>query len=302
MSVAFAARGSTSRVVEQAGFSIQADEAVGLLGESGCGKSTLASALLRLLPAERAQVSGSVLWQGRDLMRLPERELRQVRGGEISLIHQEPALALNPVLRAGTQIAEVLRSHGRPAGKDAVCDLLRETGFDDPQSVVHAYPHQLSGGQRQRVGIAQALSCRPRLVIADEPTSKLDASLQCELLELFAGLRRKLGIAFLLITHDPAVLAAMCSRALIMYAGRIVEQCSVARLLSAAAHPYSAALARLARQNAGAAGARQRFPEIANPGMLGAGCRFEPRCLDRMAVCATCAPPQTPLADDSLVS
>lgn len=285
--------------MERVSFEIASGEAVGLLGESGCGKSTLAASLLRLHEAGAVETSGTLLWQGRDLLAMADDELRKVRGAEISLINQEPALALNPVLRAGTQIAEVLRAHHLPAAEERVCELLHEVGFTEPSAIARAYPHQLSGGQRQRVGIAQALACRPQLVVADEATSKLDAVLQSELLGLFATLRQKHGTAFLLITHDPAVLAAFADRVLVMYAGRMVEQCSMAQMLAGAAHPYTSGLAHMALESASAG---RRFSEFPSGAPAASGCRFESRCPDRMAVCTTGEPPQTILNHGSVVS
>ena len=301
LSVAYA--GAPLSAVDRVSFSVGAGQAVGILGESGCGKSTLASALLRLIPSKAATVAGSALWEGRDLLRLSARDLRTVRGAEISLINQEPALALNPVLRVGTQIAEVLRAHSSAADrKSRVCEILSEVGFADPASIFPAYPHQLSGGQRQRIGIAQALACRPRLVIADEPTSKLDASLQSELLQLFSSLRQKHGMAFLLITHDPAVLAAFADRVLVMYAGRIVEQASVMQLLARPSHPYTAALAHIALESVAAGEGKRRFTQIAAGHVAARGCRYEPRCPDRMPVCAGEEPRFTVLDPSSSVS
>ena len=305
--------GAAIPAVDRVIFSVDAGEAVGILGESGCGKSTLAASLLRLLPSD-ATVSGSILWQGRDLMQLGTGDLRRLRGAEISFINQEPALALNPVLRVGMQIAEVLRAHlSVPDRKARACEILAEVGFDDPASVYAAYPHQLSGGQRQRIGIAQALACRPRLVIADEPTSKLDAALQSELLQLFASLRRKHGMAFLLITHDPGVLAAFAGRVLVMYAGRIVEQAGVDRLFAQPSHPYTAALTHIALETFAAVQGQleagrprpatlRRFTQITAGPVAARGCRYEPRCPDRMQVCRDAEPQITVLDATSSVS
>lgn len=301
LSVTYA--GAAIPAVDRVSFSVAAGEAVGLLGESGCGKSTLAASLLRLLPAHAATVAGSVRWQGRDLLGLGNRDLRRLRGAEISFINQEPALALNPVLRVGTQIAEVLRSHTAvPNPKARVCEILAEVGFDDPAAVYRAYPHQLSGGQRQRIGIAQALACRPRLVIADEPTSKLDAALQSELLQLFSTLRQNHGMAFLLITHDPGVLAAFADRVLVMYAGRIVEQAGVSQLFARPSHPYTTALAQIALESFTAGEGKRRFTSIAAGPVAARGCRYEPRCPDRMDVCCGSEPQVTVLDPGSSVS
>ena len=303
LSATYAAGKERVPALVRVSFSVLEGEAVGLLGESGCGKSTLAASLLGLSTRNSLALSGAVLYQGRDLMRMAERDLQKLRGAEIALINQEPALALNPVLRAGTQIGEVLRAHTRiPDLKSRVCELLSEVGFDDPASVYHAYPHQLSGGQRQRIGIAQALACRPRLVIADEPTSKLDAALQFELLQLFSSLRGKHGIAFLLITHDPTVLASFADRVLIMYAGRIVEQSTVTQMLSRPAHPYTCALAQLALESVTSGAGKRRFTQIPAGPVAARGCRYEPRCPDRMPDCAGSEPALTVLDRDNSVS
>ena len=303
LSVHYVGRKEKVRAVDRVSFEVRAGEAVGVLGESGCGKSTLAASLLRLLAPVQAAMTGEILWRGRDLLALRERELQPIRGAEISLIHQEPALALNPVLRCGWQVAEVLRAHGQRSNRrERACELLREVGIEDAGSAYNAYPHQLSGGQRQRVGIAQALACRPQLVIADEPTSKLDATLQTEVLQLFSDLRQKHDMAFLLITHDPAVLAAFADRVLVMYAGRIVEQTTMAQLLARPAHPYSSALARIAVENLAAGESKRRFPQIEAGPVAVCGCRFEPRCPDRMTVCSQSEPAITSLDATSSVS
>ena len=205
---------------------IGAGEAVGILGESGSGKTTLANAIMRMLPANATCSGGEILIDDRDLLKLPETELRSIRGRAIAMIPQDPALCLNPVITVGCQILEVLRAHvplPNKARNARVLELLMEVGFEHPDKIASAYPHQLSGGQRQRVTIAQAMSCRPSLVIADEPTSKLDATLEGETINLLSEIRRQHRTAFLVITHDPGVLAGWVDRIAVMYAGRIVE-------------------------------------------------------------------------------
>jgi oligopeptide/dipeptide ABC transporter ATP-binding protein len=291
--------GRPVHAVADAGLDIRPGEVIGIIGESGSGKSTLAAALLRLLPA-RAKYKGSVLFDGRDLLKIEESELHRVRGVRVSLITQDPAASLNPVIRVGEQISEVLLAHlkmNRGERKNRVKELLGEVGFDDAERIYAAYPHQLSGGQRQRVVIAQAMACRPVLVIADEPTSKLDSVLQAQIAALMLDLVRQHRTALLWITHDPAALAGFADRIAVMYAGRIVEYGNVNDILLRPLHPYTQALIRLskstqisAESDARQSGARE-FPAIQGepPDLTqtGARCGFEPRCPERMEVCAS---------------
>jgi oligopeptide/dipeptide ABC transporter ATP-binding protein len=289
--------------VRNASFSIGESEVVGILGESGCGKSTLALSLTRMLPANALYGSGTIIFRGKNLLRLSEKQLTAVRGAEIAIIWQDPALALNPVIRVGRQIAEVVRAHGcrdRRERTARVQELLAEVGFDRPAEVALAYPHQLSGGQRQRVGIAQALCCRPTLVIADEPTSKLDAALQVEILALLAKLRERHKMAWLIISHDPAVFAGWADHLLVMYAGEIVEEGTREQVFSRPLHPYSQALLRVSAP--GLTLPRQHLSVIegepADLMRLAPGCAFEPRCRERMKVCVASPPiPCTPEAN-----
>jgi len=290
------------RAVNHASLEIHRGEVIGVLGESGSGKSTLASSLLRLLPPHAQYDGGSVKFQGRTLLTLTEAELRRVRGKEISLISQDPALSLNPVIRVGDQIAEGVRAHVAMSGSERrqhVEELLRAVGFDRPPQIYSAYPHQISGGQRQRVVIAQAIACRPLLVIADEPTSKLDAALQAEILALLSEIRERDGTAFLLISHDPTIFPGLADRMVVMYAGRIVEEGKTQDVFRRPLHPYTQALVRLSERYLVSAPAnRMRFPVIDGEApdltRIGAGCRFEPRCPDRMQQCANCDPRETP--------
>jgi len=273
---------------------VRPGEIVGILGESGCGKSTLASALLRLLAPNAKCESGTILLRGRDLLNLSERELRAIRGREISLIPQDPALSLNPVMTVGSQVGEVLRAHlplTPQLRRERVMELFREVGFDHPEEIYSAYPHQLSGGQRQRIAIAQAVACRPALLIADEPTSKLDATLQAEIVALLSQIRRQHGTAILVISHDPTLFAGFADRIAVMYAGRIVEVGSSAEIFGRPLHPYTQALVRIAASSA-ITGSRARVRlqaiegESPDPTCIPVGCRFEPRCSERMEVCS----------------
>ena len=273
---------------------VRTGEIVGILGESGCGKSTLANALLRLLAPNAKCESGTILLRGRDLLNLSDRELRAIRGREISLIPQDPALSLNPVMTVGSQVGEVLRAHlplTPQQRRERVMELFREVGFDHPEEIYSAYPHQLSGGQRQRIAIAQAVACRPALLIADEPTSKLDATLQAEIVALLSQIRRQHGTAILVISHDPTLFAGFADRIAVMYAGRIVEVGSSAEIFGRPLHPYTQALVRIAASSA-ITGSRARVRlqaiegESPDPTCIPVGCRFEPRCSERMDVCS----------------
>ena len=285
---------------------IGAGEAVGILGESGSGKTTLANAIMRMLPANATCSGGEILIDDRDLLKLPETELRSIRGRAIAMIPQDPALCLNPVITVGCQILEVLRAHvplPSKARNARVLELLMEVGFEHPDKIASAYPHQLSGGQRQRVTIAQAMSCRPSLVIADEPTSKLDATLEGETINLLSEIRRQHRTAFLVITHDPGVLAGWVDRIAVMYAGRIVEIGGTKQVLGKPLHPYTQALVQLARSSEHN---KSRLPTIEgnapNPTDVSVGCRFEPRCSERMERCKVAYPTVSAPESDRQVS
>ena len=288
------ASGDNVHALENVRLDIRRGEVVGILGESGCGKSTLAHTILGLLPARTWIEHGEIFWHGRNLLDLPESELRPVRGRYISLIPQQPALSLNPIMAVGTQIGEVLRAHvpsTRKERRDRVYELLREVGFEQPNSVYDAYPHQLSGGQRQRIVIAQAVACRPALLIADEPTSKLDGLLRSEIVQVLSDLRERFGTAIVVISHDPSVCATFADRIVLMYAGRILETGNCRDVFASPLHPYTQALVGLMHSST-IAGARAKasFPTITgespDPTIISTGCSFEPRCPVRMEVCA----------------
>ncbi len=275
-------------------------QTVGILGESGCGKSTLAGALLRTLPAN-AKCEGSVVFEGIDVLGLDERGLDEIRGKEIALIPQTPSLALNPVVCVGEQVSQVIRAHlpvtKREAREQALA-MLNTVHLPEAERTYRSYPHQLSGGQQQRVAIAQALACRPSLVIADEPTAALDATLQIEILQLLRELNQNFGTAFLLITHDPALLAAVADRIAVMYAGRVIEDGEADKVLREPLHPYTSALLKLMHSGAGERqGDKRRLKVIPggppNPAELLSGCSFEPRCLERMEICRKATPRAT---------
>ena len=295
LSVRYEAGDKVVRALDRVDVTIRAGEVVGLLGESGCGKSTLASAILRLLPPNARHDTGQILFKGRDLLRISQRDLRAIRGASISLVWQDPALTLNPVIAVGNQIGEVLRAHddlNKKQRRERVLELLSEVGFANPEEICGAYAHQLSGGQRQRVVIAQAVACKPALIIADEATSKLDAALQRDVLDLLCDLRRRYGTALLLISHDPSILVAYADRIVVMYAGKVVEEAAAFTIFGHPRHPYTEALLRLSV--AGASSKKSLLPcidgEVPDLTEALAGCCFEPRCGQKLAHCATADP------------
>jgi len=280
--------------VDDVSFEIQAGETLALVGESGCGKSVTALSVMRLVLRPGRIAAGRVLFNGRDLLSLPETDMQAVRGGQIALIFQEPATALNPVFRIGSQIAEALVVHGRATKREAkarAIELLRAVRIPNPESRAADYPHQLSGGMRQRVMIAIALACQPSLVIADEPTTALDVTIQEEILDLLREMRSAFHLSLLLITHDLGVVAETADRVAVMYAGRIVETGSVRAIFSRPAHPYTRGL--LASIPGAASGQRLRAIDGSVPqlGELPVGCAFTPRCPDRFDRCSTAPPP-----------
>lgn len=276
----------TVRSVDGVSYSVRAGETLGVVGESGCGKSVTALSVLRLLPSPPARFAGGqILLKGHDLLKLTEREMREIRGNRISMIFQEPMTSLNPVLSIGRQIAEAVQLHqkaNRAAAMTRAVELLRLVQIPEPERRVREYPHQLSGGQRQRVMIALALACHPEVLIADEPTTALDVTIQAQILSLIRSLQRELGMAVVLITHDLGVVAESCDRVVVMYAGRVVEQASVMDLFDRPMHPYTRALMASMPSIAGTTDPGARLQEI--PGLVPAahesrrGCAFAPRC------------------------
>jgi oligopeptide/dipeptide ABC transporter ATP-binding protein len=298
--------GPPVQALDEVNLDVAEGEAVGLLGESGCGKTTLLLAILGLLPPAARVLRGSARFRGRDLFGLGERERRAVRGAAISIVFQDPMLALNPVRRVGWQVAEVVSAHqtwGRKRCREAATEALAAVGFQDPEHIYDAYPHELSGGQRQRVLIAQALACRPALVLADEPTAALDATTRAELRALLAGLQQRLGLALLLVSHDLASIAALARRAVVMYAGRIVEAGTPVQVFGSPLHPYSRGLVRAFPRPAGATRAALVPIPGAPPDLarLPAGCAFESRCPDRTNACAVRPPQEVPRPGERFV-
>jgi peptide/nickel transport system ATP-binding protein len=287
--------------VDDVSFEVRHGETLGLVGESGCGKSMVAFSILRLVQPPGRIAGGRVLFNGDNLLTLPEREMRKVRGAGISLIFQEPMTALNPVFTVGDQIAEAIVVHGLATMAEArhrAVELLEAVRVPEPARRARDYPHQLSGGMRQRVLIAIALACRPSLVIADEPTTALDVTIQAQILDLLAEMRAAFRLSMVLISHDLGVIAGTADRVAIMYAGRIVEQGPVRDVFRMPAHPYTKAL--LASIPSGQAGARLSAIEGTVPPLaeLPRGCAFAPRCREAIAQCGQERPERTSLGTD----
>ncbi len=298
----FHTRDGIIRAVDGVSFDLDAGETLGIVGESGCGKSVTALTIMRLIPPETARiVRGSVQFEGRELTRLGEEQMREIRGKSISMIFQEPMTSLNPVLTVGTQIAENVWRHtgvGKQQARERAQAMLDLVGIADSRRRLDEYPHQLSGGMRQRVMIAIALSCDPRVLIADEPTTALDVTIQAQILDLMLELKEKLGTAIIMITHDLGVVAETTQRVVVMYAGRKVEEAPVEELFARPLHPYTHGLMRAIPRldiDAETAGRRPRLKEI--PGMVPrldrpiAGCPFAPRCDFATERCRVEAPP-----------
>ncbi len=269
---------------------LPAGKTFGLVGESGCGKSVTALSILRLLPRPAGRiVSGRILFEGGDLLALPESAMRRIRGNRISMIFQEPMTSLNPVYPIGFQIEEVLRKHRGLSRREARAEagsLLALVGMPDPASRLDHYPHQLSGGMRQRAMIAIALACRPALMIADEPTTALDVTIQAQILDLISRLQAEIGMSVLLITHDLGVVAETCREAAVMYAGRLVERAAVPRLFARPAHPYTVGLFRSLPRAVGRGRKLVPIPgTVPHPADLPPGCAFQERCFQRHDAC-----------------
>ena len=286
------------RAVDGVSFAVGRGETVAVVGESGSGKSVMANSILRLIPQPPGRIAGHIRFEGEDLLALPERAMRGIRGNRISMVFQEPMTSLNPVLTVGGQIAEPLRLHQRLGRKEAAeraVEMLSLVGIAEPHRRASEYPHQLSGGMRQRVMIAIALACNPRLLIADEPTTALDVTIQAQILDLMTNLKRRTGAAIIIITHDLGVVAETAERVIVMYAGRKVEEASVADLFRAPRHPYTQGLlAAVPKLGSSLAGAEGRLAEI--PGTVPslkqriAGCVFASRCAQAREVCRAVAP------------
>jgi len=285
-----------ARVVDRISFSLHSGEILGLVGESGCGKSITAAALMGLVPSPAGVVKAEQIMLGdSNLAQLDEASLRQVRGSEISMIFQEPLTALDPVFSIGSQLSTVIRRHrgeSRLQAQRSSVDILERVGMADVQRIMRRYPHQLSGGMRQRVMIAMAMACRPRVLIADEPTTALDVTTQAQVLEQLSELGQNFGTAILLITHDLGVVAQACDRALIMYCGRIVEEAPVEALFKAPTHPYTAGLlAAVPRISSTGVQRVRAIPGLVpHPAALPEGCHFANRCARADPQCRSLPP------------
>ena len=284
--------------VDGVDLAIERGETLGVVGESGCGKSVTALSVMKLLAMPPARiVAGEIRWKGRDLVPLPQEAMHAIRAKEIAMVFQEPMTSLNPVYSVGEQIAEVLRLHeglGRRAALDRAIEMLRLVHIPHAERRAHDYPHQFSGGMRQRVMIAMALSCNPQLLIADEPTTALDVTIQAQILDLLGELKSKMGMAVMLITHAMGVIAETAQRVAVMYAGKVVEEASVQELFSAPHHPYTQGLIRSIPRIDLAAVHKQRLETIRGvvPSLLepAPGCRFAPRCPHARAACRETPP------------
>jgi oligopeptide/dipeptide ABC transporter ATP-binding protein len=301
LTVCFSGEGGDCIAVDSVSLDISPGEIVGLLGESGCGKSTIALSLLRLLPPSARVTCNSVFFCGRDLCSLNESQLRKIRGAEMAIIYQDSSV-LNPVIRVGEQVSEVLRAHHSCTPREARHEVERvfaAIGLLESDRIYNAYPHQLSGGQLQRIAIAQALICKPRLVIADEPTASVDAETARAVLAFMKEMRESCGTAFLFISHDPATLATIAHRVAVMYAGKIVESGPLREIYSQPAHPYTDALLRCAPQRIAPNASGQDRPRLPcipgqppdHPESL-PGCSFSSRCLHRREICDLQKPEQ----------
>ena len=299
-----------NRAVDGVSFHVEQGETLAIVGESGCGKSVTAMSILRLIPEPPGKIAGAIRLEGRDLLTLDDRAMRAIRGNDISMIFQEPMTSLNPVLSIGRQLGETLRQHqglDAAAAQRRAVEMLALVGIAEPVRRLSEYPHQMSGGMRQRVMIAMALACNPKVLIADEPTTALDVTIQAQILELMAELKRRIGAAIILITHDLGVVAEVAERVMVMYAGRKVEEAAVADLFRAPRHPYTLGLlGAVPRLGSSLAGSETRLAEI--PGTVPSlkrrivGCVFAGRCPRVTELCRQVAPALEPKAPGHLAA
>jgi peptide/nickel transport system ATP-binding protein len=287
-----------NRAVDGVSFHVNAGETLAIVGESGCGKSVTAMSILRLIPEPPGKIAGAIRLNGKNLLDLSDREMRQIRGNEVSMIFQEPMTSLNPVLTVGRQIGETLRLHqglSKQQAEDRAVDMLNLVGIPEAKRRVREYPHQLSGGMRQRVMIAIALACNPKLLIADEPTTALDVTIQAQILELMRDLKHRVGAAIVLITHDLGVVAEVAERVVVMYAGKKVEEAAIGPLFRSPKHPYTQGLlGSMPKLGSSLHGDETRLAEI--PGLVPSlkqkipGCVFASRCPKVTDLCRSVAP------------
>ena len=296
--------------VDGVSLGLNAGDTLGIVGESGCGKTMLALTIMNLIPANGEIVNGEILFSGQDLLKISYEEMRKKRGSEIAMIFQEPMTSLNPVLRVGEQIAEAIRLHQKLPSKEAIAlsiEQLREVGIDDPEKLVREYPHQLSGGMRQRVMIAMAMSCHPQLLLADEPTTALDVTIQAQILDLISSLKEKSNMAVILITHDLGIIAQTAKNVAVMYAGKIVENSTVENIFDHPLHPYTRGLIESMPARCAASSDSGNYlktipgnvPSLYN---LPAGCRFFDRCTVAQKECNQREPSISEVGKEHFVS
>lgn len=293
--------------VDGVSFYIKPGETLGVVGESGCGKSVTSLSILRLIPnvSGKTMEGSEILFEGKNLLSLTEKEMRGVRGNDISMIFQEPMTSLNPVMKIGKQIGEVLKLHqgkSKEEAKGIAIEMLTLVGIPRPEKIVEEYPHSLSGGMRQRVMIAMALACNPKLLIADEPTTALDVTIQAQILNLMRKLKTEFNASVMLITHNLGVVAETCQRVIIMYAGKVVEEGSVYDIFEDAKHPYTQGLLKSIPRLDSNHELLDSIPgSVPNPLNMPKGCRFEPRCVKAMAICKEKQPELTILGEERTV-
>lgn len=300
VSVEFKNRTGATRAVNQVSFYVEKGESLGILGESGSGKSVTSLSIIRLLSDTGHVVEGDIQFHGNSLLQLSDAEMRNIRGNKVAMIFQEPMTSLNPVLTIGRQLSEVLRLHrgfSKTQAREASIELLGVVGISRASDIVESYPHQLSGGMRQRVMIAMAIACNPELLIADEPTTALDVTIQAQILDLLRKLRQEMGMSLLLITHDLGVVAEMCDRVLIMYAGEVVETADVRSILRHPKHPYTQGLIKSTPKKGQGHQRLYSIPgQVPSPGQVTVGCKFASRCEHVMPICMQQAPSLVELA------
>jgi oligopeptide transport system ATP-binding protein len=304
LQVTFKTRAGLVKAVDDVSFTVGQGEIVAIVGESGCGKSVTSLSIMGLIGYPGQITGGQIMFDGKDLTKLKENEMRKIRGGKIAMIFQDPMTSLNPVLTIGEQIKESLKLHlgltGKPADDRAI-ELLSLVGIPNPETRLKQYPHEFSGGMRQRVMIAMALSCDPKLLIADEPTTALDVTIQAQIMDLLKSLQKKLGMSIILITHDLGVVAGMADRVIVMYGGKVAESGPVHQIFEAPTHAYTWGLMRSIPKMTGEK--KRLVPIVGQPPDLlkpPAGCRFAPRCPHAMAICNKVQPALEPVGPNQL--
>lgn len=305
LSVVFHTYAGVVKAVQNVSFDLGKGEIIGIVGESGCGKSVTASTLLRIIPTPPGEItSGSIMFDGTDIVKLPEPEMKKLRGNAISMIFQDPMTSLNPVLTIGLQLAETLMTHqgmSKSQAYEHAVEMLKLVNIPSPETRIYQYPHQLSGGMRQRVMIAMALACNPRILIADEPTTALDVTVQAQIVDLMKKINKQLSTSIILISHDLGLVAGLCQRVIVMYAGRIIESANINDIYSNPQHPYTWGLLqsvpRLDMKKTALASIAGRPPDLLAPPP---GCAFKPRCKYAMKICSE-TPPFVSVSTDHTV-